>query len=160
MQEEREKRAMEAITMADTRRAPETWKNLYFSIIEALLDENSAPEPETEYQHGVDISRWLDNVNTMLTHSRKVWRPGAARGRFQPLTMSNWIPEALKISGFSRADCMNFEIPDMDPGEHCRRADVHRRRTAHTQNPLDDLSGNAQALPALCEEYGLSITLR
>jgi hypothetical protein len=55
---------------------------------------------------------------------------------------------------------MKFENPDMGTGKHGRRADVHRRRTAHTQNPLDDLSGNAQALPALCEEYGLSITLR
>ncbi len=135
-------------------------------------------------------------------------------GRLRPIS-GNWIPEALKISGFSRADCMNFENPEEEIGKfrtwilentvgapmfisdnngydwsfvnwyfhHFAGSnpfghsstnlgslykgivkDVsknfkHLRKTAHTHDPLDDVMGNAQALLALRDEYGLSIAL-
>jgi hypothetical protein len=36
----------------------------------------------------------------------------------------------------------------------------HLRKTRHTHNPLDDAMGNAEALLAMTEEYGLKIGLK
>jgi hypothetical protein len=35
----------------------------------------------------------------------------------------------------------------------------HLRRTPHTHNPVDDAKGNAEALLALKEQFGLKIPL-
>ncbi len=130
-------------------------------------------------------------------------------------TSEKWIPEALAISGFSRADTMAFPEPKQQMqrfrdwlAEHSKgrpqfiadnngfdwqfinwyfhhflgqnpfgfsstnlgslykgmQKDMfvnfkHLRKTPHTHNALNDAMGNAQALVALKQDYGLKIKL-
>ena len=133
-------------------------------------------------------------------------------GRLGPIS-ERWLPEALKISGFSREETLSFDDPQQTMqrfaawlAEHCRDRPQfisdnngfdwqfvnwyfhhfldqnpfghsstslgslykgivkdmfqnfkHLRKTPHTHHPVDDARGNAEALLALKERYGLKI---
>ncbi|MCX7046201.1 MAG: 3'-5' exoribonuclease [Candidatus Sumerlaeota bacterium] len=154
---------------------------------------------------------------SMICFGAVVVEPGLSKtfyGRLRPIS-ERWIPDALKVSGFSREETLGFDDPKevmsafrdwlhancagqlmfisdnngfdwqfvnwyfhhflgANPFGHSStnlgslykgivrdtsQNFKHLRKTKHTHNPVDDARGNAEALLAIREQYGLKIGL-
>jgi len=152
---------------------------------------------------------------SMVSFGAVIVEPGLHKmfyGKLRPIS-ERWVPEALKVSGFSREDALAFEDPKLVmerfdrwiqehsdgrpifvadnngfdwqfinwyfhhfPGQNpfgfssmnlgsphkglvkdVRKSFKHLRKTPHTHNPVDDAKGNAEALLAMIQEYGLTV---